>query len=598
MAYRRLLLQIFLSFLTITLIALFSITWYSGDLVRSFFLKETHQNLKNVANLLTEQVVSHIENKNYEQLAAIITRLGATTDTRITVILSDGLVVADSEKDPQKMDNHARRPEIIEALSGKIGTSQRYSDTVNQNFLYVAVPLKRDDQIFAVLRTAFPLNAIEETLLSFQKQIIIAGIFLAILTVIIGWVISRKISAPYEQITNGIERIANGELSFRLQLPNKGMEKLVNALNAMVSQLEEKIKTIDQQSRELNAVLQSMVEGVIAVDHNKKILTMNKAAHKLLGLNSEEVVGRKIKEIVQIKQLRKIITNALKTNELIEEEIIIPPDDRYVQIHGSILVNEEGKTIGALVVLNDVTRLRRLEAVRRDFVANVSHEIRTPLTSIKGFVETLRDGAMNEPETAKHFLDIMSTQSNRLNMIIEDLLTLASLEENEERASIQFEDVDLKGVIRSAMEICQPTADAKHITLNVNCPDGVRIRMNPSLIEQALVNLIENAVKYSPDNTQVYINCLTDEQGHTIEVRDEGIGIENEQLPRIFERFYRVDKARSRKMGGTGLGLSIVKHIAKVHYGKVNVESTVGKGSTFRFFIPKLGLSDQLASSS
>lgn len=595
MAYRRLLLQIFLSFLTITLIALFSITWYSGNLVKNFYRKEIHKNLKNVANLLTDQVLLHIQNKNYEQLAAIITRLGTTTDTRITVILSDGLVVADSEQDPQKMDNHAHRPEIVEALSGKIGMSQRYSDTVNQNFLYVAIPLKKDDQILAILRTAFPLIAIEEALISFQRQIIVAGIFLAILSIIIGWVISRKISAPYEQITNGIERIANGELSFRLQLPNKGMEKLVNALNTMVSQLDEKIKTIDQQSRELNAVLQSMAEGVIAVDHNKKILTMNKAAHKLLNINSEDVVGRKIKEIVQIKQLRKIITNALKTNELIEEEIIIPPDDRYAQIHGSILVNEEGKTIGALVVLNDVTRLRRLEAVRRDFVANVSHEIKTPLTSIKGFVETLRDGAMNEPETAKHFLNIISTQSNRLNMIIEDLLTLASLEENEERASIQFEVADLKGVIRSAMEICQPTANVKHITINVNCPDEVFVRMNPSLIEQAMVNLIENAVKYSPDNTQVYINCFTDEQGYTIEVKDEGIGIKSEHLPRIFERFYRVDKARSRKMGGTGLGLSIVKHIAKVHYGKVNVESTVGKGSTFRFFIPKLSLSDQLS---
>jgi two-component system phosphate regulon sensor histidine kinase PhoR len=301
------------------------------------------------------------------------------------------------------------------------------------------------------------------------------------------------------------------------------------------------------------------------------------------------VEGKKIKEIVKFKELRKIISHAIKTNELIEDEIIIPPDDRYVQLHGiRCLKMKMGDTIGALVVLNDVTRLRRLEVVRRDFVANVSHEIRTPLTSIKGFIETLLDGAIEEPETAKRFLKIMIKQSNRLNSIIEELLALASIEESEKRQIVQFSETKIKNMIDSAISVCLPRAQNKNITLKITGNDKIKLVMNATLVEQALVNLIDNAIKYSAENTSVEIEGMVDKNECIISVKDQGIGIAKEQLPRIFERFYRVDKARSRTLGGTGLGLAIVKHIAKVLNGRVTVESEVGKGSTFKFIIPKL----------
>lgn len=588
MPYKRLLIQIYLTFLIVTVVALSAITWYARDLARNFYLDETSKNLKNTAVLIRHQIQSIILVNQVDSLNSIVIREDRLTGMRITVILANGTVIADSRENPGKMDNHLNRPEIKEAMMGKTGTADRYSYTIKQNLMYVAVPFQHNGSIIGVVRTAIPIVAIEKTLSSILNKFIFAGIFLAILIALIGWLISHRISAPYEEISNSIERIASGDLDFRLKpTKSKVMKNLNEAMNKMISQLDEKIKTIDHQSSEQQAVLQSMAEGVIAVDDNKNIITINKAAYKLLGLDSENVEGRKIKEIVKYKELRHIITHAIKTNELIEEEIIIPPDDRYVQLHGTMLNNENGETIGALVVLNDVTRLRRLEAVRRDFVANVSHEIRTPLTSIKGFIETLLDGAIDEPDTAKRFLGIMKNQANRLNSIIEDLLSLASLEESENRESIQFNQAKIKKVIDSAISVCSPRAQSKNITLTVNCDSDIKLVVNATLLEQALVNLIDNAVKYSSEGTNVVIRCKLDKKECAISVKDEGMGIAKEQLPRIFERFYRVDKARSRTLGGTGLGLAIVKHIAKVHNGHVTVESELGKGSIFSFIIPR-----------
>ncbi|HES60062.1 MAG: PAS domain-containing protein [Calditrichaceae bacterium] len=593
MPYKRLLFQIYLTFLVITFISLSTITWFAQNLARDFYLKETSRNLQDSAVLLNDQVLAALSDGQTDLLNTHIIRCDSLTKMRFTVILTNGKVVADSRENPNRMDNHAGRPEVKDAVAGRAGSSKRFSYTVEENLMYVAVPVKQDDKIIAVTRASISINAIEAALSSIINKFIITTIILILIIALIGWLVSRRISAPYEEIFNAIERVAHGDLNFRLN-PTKSrvMKNLNEALNKMIVQIDEKIKTINQQSREQQAVLRSMAEGVIAVDSNKNIITMNTAAYKLLGLDMDQVEGRKIKEIVKYKELRKIITHAIKTNELIEDEIIIPPDDRYVQLHGTMLKNENGETIGALVVLNDVTRLRRLEVVRRDFVANVSHEIRTPLTSIKGFIETLLDGAIEEPDTAKRFLKIMIKQSNRLNSIIEDLLTLASIEESEKRQAVQFSKAKINKVIDSALSVCQPRAQNKNIALTVKGDDKIELMMNATLVEQALVNLIDNAVKYSAENTTVEIESVIEKDECVLNVKDQGIGVAKEQLPRIFERFYRVDKARSRTLGGTGLGLAIVKHIAKVHNGRVTVESTVGKGSIFRLILPKIKKAD------
>jgi two-component system phosphate regulon sensor histidine kinase PhoR len=589
MPYRRLLFHIYLTFLVITLASLSTITWFAQHSARDFYLKETSKNLQDSAVLLKNQVLTALLTGQMDSLNTHIRRLDPLTNMRFTIILINGTVVADSRENPGKMDNHAGRPEVKEAFAGKTGSSERFSYTVEENLMYVAEPIEHEGKIIGVIRTSIPINAIQDTLSSIINKFIITAVVLSLLIALVGWLISRRISAPYEEISNAIERVAHGDLDFRLKpTKSKVMKNLNEALNKMITQLDEKIKTIDHQSSEQQAVLQSMAEGVIAVDSNKNIITMNNAAHKLLGLDTDDVEGKKVKEIVKYKELRKIITHAIKTNELIEDEIVIPPDDRYVQLHGTMLKNENGDTIGALVVLNDVTRLRRLEVVRRDFVANVSHEIRTPLTSIKGFIETLLDGAIEEPDTAKRFLKIMIKQANRLNSIIEDLLTLASIEESEKRQTVQFTEAKIKKVINSALSVCLPRAQNKNINLEVKGDDKIKLVMNAPLFEQALVNLIDNAIKYSAENTSVEIESLTKNDEFIICIKDQGIGIAKSQLPRIFERFYRVDKARSRTLGGTGLGLAIVKHIAKIHNGRVTVESEVGKGSIFKFIIPRI----------
>ena len=279
---------------------------------------------------------------------------------------------------------------------------------------------------------------------------------------------------------------------------------------------------------------------------------------------------------------------ALASPETVEQDIVFHRGENEQVIHliGTALRDFEQVSIGAVIVLNDVTRLKRLETMRRDFVANVSHELKTPITSIKGFVETLLGGAMDKPEDGKRFLEIVASQADRLNAIIDDLLSLSQLEQAAEKVDIAFEESALKPVLEMAIQACSPKASGKTVRVDLNCPENVSARINPQLLEQAVINLVDNAIKYSLPSTQVRVDVSAGEEGITVAVIDEGRGIEKEHFPRLFERFYRVDQDRSREMGGTGLGLAIVKHIAQVHGGRVSVDSSVGKGSTFRIHLP------------
>lgn len=593
MAYRRIWWQIFLSFLIILIAAIFSITWYSANQARGLYLEKVHQNLREEAFLIAPEIKAALAERNYHSLNTSINKRLEFSDTRLTIILADGRVVADSRQNPEMMDNHSSRPEVDQARREGLGMGIRFSKTVKQKLMYVAVPLYENGRLIAFVRTSYPITAIEEALNSFRYRIFEGSLLIALLTALIGLFVSRRISAPLEEITRGVERFAKGKLEFRLrEYSSRELNQLGSALNQMASQLADKLKTIDQQKNEQQAVLQSMAEGVLALNRNGRIISSNKAAlHLLKSFNLikpgvDEIQNHLVREVVDSQQLIRIINDTMTRVQLVEDEIEIPAQGYYVQVHGSKLQSSDGQVMGALVVLNDVTRLRRLEIVRRDFVANVSHEIRTPLTSIKGFVETLRDGALGEPETASRFLTIIFNQTNRLISIIEDLLVLASLEENEETSRLYFEEHLAVNVIDGALSVCQSQAAEKNIGLRVSCPADLKMLMNAPLIEQALINLIMNSIKYSPNDTEITVTCKKENGWNEISVSDQGIGIAPEQQARIFERFYRVDKARSRKMGGTGLGLAIVKHIAGVHDGKVTLTSLLGQGSTFYFRWP------------
>ena len=496
--------------------------------------------------------------------------------------------MGDSDADVTKMNNHADRPEFKAAFRIGKRSNVRPSDTLNKQMMYFALALEVDDELIAVVRTSILITAIDEKLASINRQILWGGVILALCLAGLSLWISRRISRPIEQMREAAQRYAEGDLTVRVPVPNSTeLASLAVSLNDMARELHARIQTVTEQRNELEAVLSSMVEGVLAIDDNGKVLSINEAAVALLGVSIESAEGRMIQEIVRNTELQRFVENTLHSDTTIEAEISFPDvqGERFFHLHGARLSDGGGRS-GAVIVLNDMTRMRQLENLRRDFVANVSYELKTPVTSIKGFVETLLEGAMNTPEEAKRFLHIIAQQSNRLNSIIEDILSLSRIEEYGEKRTITLKTEKLKPVLTDAIELCKEPAKMKDIVIELRCADDLEAEINLMFLEQALVNLIHNAVKYSGRGSKVQVAVTKDEKSLRISVSDNGPGIAPEHLPRVFERFYVADKARSRKLGGTGLGLAIVKHVAQAHGGQVTVESEVGKGSVFTIYIP------------
>jgi len=366
------------------------------------------------------------------------------------------------------------------------------------------------------------------------------------------------------------------------------MAGLAEALNQMASQLDYRIKTIINQRNELETVLSSMIEGVVAIDNKERIISMNQAASELFECDPDIGQGQDIGEVVRNLPLQQFIRKAISAREPGEDDIVLyQKGERTLNLKSSPLLDAGREHIGTLVIINDVARLRRLENMRKDFVANVSHEIKTPLTAIKGFVETLHQGNVESPDETDRFLGIVNKHVDRLVSIIEDLLSLSRIEQEDEDNAIQLEIGNIKDVFQSAFQICRSKAEEKNIDVRFDSDQNITVNFEPTFLEQAVVNLLENAIKYSDPDSIINVNASQDDFEVIIRVKDQGSGIAQKHLPRLFERFYRVDKARSRKLGGTGLGLAIVKHIAQAHGGHVAVESDLGKGSTFSIYLPK-----------
>ena len=524
-----------------------------------------------------------------DEVDAICKELGRSSKTRITVVLPSGQVVGDSNENPRDMDNHGRRLEIFEALDGKIGRSQRYSSTEQEDRIYVAVPLMHGGKPIAVVRTALPVTALTRTLGIVRNRIITAALIGILLHAIITWVISRRMSRPLEEIKAGAERFAAGDLGHRLRVMDSvEVDTLAETMNRMAEQLDERIQTVLRQQNERDAMLSSMEEGVLAINNEGTILSLNEACATLLGEAPAKLQKRSVYEVIRKADLLQFIESALASTSPVEGEIQIRgAQDRWVSAHGTMLHDAQRGKIGVLVVLHDVTRLRHLEDVRRDFVANVSHELRTPITSIKGFLETLVDGAFEDKENAHRFLQIMLRQVNRLDAIIGDLLMLSRIERGSEEQLIELAPESVRGTLQAAIEMCEKKANGKAVRIELVCPEDLTGEINAALLEQAVVNLLDNAIKYSNSEAVIEVRAACEGAEIVIRVKDQGCGIDARHLPRLFERFYRVDKARSRELGGTGLGLAIVRHIALAHRGSVSVESTVGVGSTFCLRLPR-----------
>ena len=435
------------------------------------------------------------------------------------------------------------------------------------------------------------LTVLSITVLSSQvlsTSFIVIVVILAVVAVVATYLFTRRLATSLMQIRAGVERITQIDDSGRAKATSDdSIASLAVTVNDVARQLQERAAELAQRRQEHDTIVSSMIEGVLVVDADEKLISINQAAVRLLGLENANVIGRTLQETIRNSDLHRLVTKTLNLGTTVEGDITLSgTEDRYLQVTGTMLRNASRNTIGALIVLNDITRLHKLEQVRRDFVANVSHELKTPITSIKGYIETLLDGAFRDPDDAERFLKIAAKQANRLNAIIEDLLNLSRIEQGVERGEILLEQAALKGLLTAAVSVCETQITAKNIHVSLSCPADLIARINPPLLEQAVVNLIDNAAKYNDSGSAIEIAAIQDSNAISITVRDHGIGIAPEHLPRLFERFYRVDKARSRAEGGTGLGLAIAKHIVLAHGGTISVDSRMGEGSTFTISLP------------
>ena len=595
MIRRRLFWQLYPSYLLVTLVAVIAIDWYSMGSLRDFYFARLAEDLEARGRLVRYQLAERFRGSRTAELDGLCKTLGEETSTRITLIAADGTVLGDTKADPATMGNHADRPEVLDAIATGVGKSVRYSETLRMMEMYLAIPMKGRGDLVGTVRMALPVTGIEEALWAARRKILLAGVGIALAAAVLTWIISRLVSRPLEDMERGAHHFARGDLDYRLRVPkSEEAARLAEALNQMAVQLKDRMSKLEEQRNKQESLLSSMVEGVISVDADENVITLNRAAGALFRVEPSEAEGRPLQEVVCNPSLQRFVAKALATDGITEGEVVLSGGKEHtLQAHSTPLLNGRNQQVGAMIVMDDITALRHLEAVRRDFVANVSHELKTPITSIKGFVETLRDGALLDLREAPRFLEIVAKETDRLDAIVKDLLSLSQVEQDAKQGYVEFKKCKLREVLEAAIRYCEAKVEEQRMIIRLICDEDIVARINPRLLEQAVANLIDNAVKYSNPHGEIRVEADRSDSGIVIRVSDEGSGIEEEHLPRLFERFYRVDKARSRKLGGTGLGLAIVKHIAQAHGGRVTVRSTRGVGSAFAIHLPGDLLTDQ-----
>lgn len=590
MVRSRILWKLYVGFVLVILLTAGTVYLVSASRIEERVVAQVQRELEHQAERLEAIVGPALAGEvPAPDLQARVRDIGKAANTRFTLILDGGKVVADSSEDPSKMDNHAQRREIAEARRTlQPATSSRRSGTVRDSLLYLAVPVVRDGRAVAFVRAALPLTELDERRSFLLSNVATGSALAAALALVIGLVFSRAFTRRLDRMTHVAQAIAAGD--YGLQPPvGSGDEigRLGEAIADMSNQLEQRMEDLSRERNELRAILASMLEGVVAVDREERVVQMNDIAGRFLGTTPAEATGRRIWEVTRLEDIGETVAAVLADASEQSREIRVTRDrqERDLAIHASPLKSDSEGTFGAVLVLHDVTELRRLETVRRDFVANVSHELKTPLTAIRGFVETLLDDEEMDPATRRRFLERSRDQAMRLGTLVSDLLVLSRVES--ESDALERKPIDLRNPVRDGIRRLTPDASGRRLEFRAEVPDQpVPVLGDTESLRQVADNLLDNAIKYTPDGGAVAIRLRTESGFAVLEVEDTGIGIETKDLGRIFERFYRVDKARSRELGGTGLGLSIVKHIVEAHAGRVTVASRPGRGTTFRVEIP------------
>jgi two-component system phosphate regulon sensor histidine kinase PhoR len=528
------------------------------------------------------------ESLRLETVQPLVERYARVLQARITVIAVDGTVLGDSERDPasvREMESHAARPEVSTALAGGVGRDVRRSATLGVEMLYVAVPLEGSSRPRGAIRLALPLTEVARLRAATRQAVVVGAVLAIAVALAAGLFVSRRVTRPVVAMQAIARRMAAGD--FDQRVPVTGHDEVAElgaALNRMALSLGEKVETLEAERAEVAAILDRMVEGVVALDARGRVLLVNPAARGILGVEADPAVeGRPLLEVVRQKTLADLAA-ACRAGSAQRELDLGPPLDRTLRVH-AVPVPFSRHATGVLLVLHDVTELRRLERVRAEFVSNVSHELRTPLTAIRGYLETLLDGALEDRVHARRFLETAHAHAERLGRLVDDLLQLSNVETGKVR--LRLESLELADVAAGVVAMFERAAAARRLRV-VNAVGGdLRVKADRDRLVQILVNLVDNAVKYTADEGRVTLDATRRPDGAIeVSVGDTGIGIPSTELPRLTERFYRVDKARSRELGGTGLGLAIVKHLVHAHGGELAIESELGKGTTVRFTLP------------
>lgn len=563
--------------ITISIVILVAIILsLSFQTIREHYLNTLTIELERINTLFMNDIRDALKNNELDSLNKFITEKAKEIKVRITIIDSTGKVLADSQRNPKFMENHLNRPEVTQALTNGIGISQRYSSTVKEDMLYVAKPIIIDGKTVAVSRVSFFLSHINDLIRELTLKILNISVAAILLNFVILWIFSRSITKPLKKLVIATRRIAYGDFSAKVSLKNRDeIGELANSFNYMIGEINNLFMQVNRQRNELNSIISSIREGFLVTNYIGEIIFVNDAIKKIFKKNID--VGKNYHKVFQDKELVKLFKKVLKKKASINKEIDL--GDKYLLCSANY-INLKDEII---FIFSDITEIKNLERIKRDIVANVSHELRTPLTAIKGYIETIEEEITDD--NIKYYISIIKRHTARLINMVQDLLVLSELEESNKR--LEISQFDIKEMLDSVFKLFEQKIKEKNLVLRYEIEEEAnQIFADYYKLEQALINLIDNSIKYTEEG-EVVVSVSARDNAAIIQVKDTGIGIPKEDQDRIFERFYTVDKSRSKKLGGTGLGLAIVKHIIKLHNGDIMVKSSPNKGTRFTITLPQ-----------
>ena len=549
-------------------------------------LEKLESQILTETNLLAESLAGYEGNFSPQEneLDVIAKTNAEILDARVTIISTDGTVLGESQAKRFTMDNHLNRPEIQQAIAEGTGRSFRYSRTESKEFMYTAVPVIRDGDIVSFVRIAITTEQVRADTTSFIRPILFITLIGLALALILAAVIAEYLSRPIRQLTESVNQVTMRDLNLSPILSTQDeLGQLANAFEAVVLELQNQLKTVEQEQLKSEMVLEQLSDGVMIVDQHGLIQMINLAAKKIFDISGTAAVGQSLAVVTRHHEIINLWKTTLD-NDLDQTNSIEISTDKMV-IQALAIPLSESLPGSTLMVFHDVTRVRHLEIVRKDFISNISHELRTPLASLKALTETLQDGALNDKKVANHFLNRIEIEVDSISLIVQELLELSRIESG--KVPLNLEAVAPCGLINSSIERLRLQAETGGLTLEIDCPDGLpEVLADYSRLEQVLVNLLHNAIKFTPTGGSIIVSCSLIEEQVLFSISDTGVGIPIEDIPRIFERFYKADRARAG--GGTGLGLAISRHIIEAHEGEIWAESTEGRGSKFTFSVPKV----------